>query len=438
MNNNVTEIVNNVNIEDFLKTQDPDIISSLLFSNFFSDENTESINLFLFEKYFSFTTNKKYSPNDSQEMNDFFADFNEKIKQYKEDNILYRFLSKNFTPQKSYDHFVHNVLYSIEYENNSALKQYAPQSVKEQADYFFNFIAKLSKKNLNGNSSKKWKIIDQFTSVEDKYFYLTLIKEGVFTLFLYNQGQLNISSVNDININTNDPDSILKSIIAPAVTSTNTPLIFQNLNQDLLSVDSKKQKYYNENYNNKLLLYLESGEKEIKLFVDALSYFINESKISQTLLESYLLFQMIKMNYIIDLIDSNYIRLIERGVLLYDFDKFKWYGNGQRSLIGYVTPDDINNFNNKKEDLITINSKYLFFLLKILLIKCHDDDNEDEFLDFDNYTKYLGSIYFKNLLCAKKGNYGVHLDIIDSFNPYFDKEEDHIKYIKLKIGILNW
>ena len=438
MNNNVTEIVNNVNIEDFLKTQDPDIISSLLFSNFFNDDNTESINLFLFEKYFSFTTNKKYSPNDSQEMNDFFADFNEKIKQYKEDNVLYRFLSKNFTPQKSYDHFVHNVLYSIEYENNSALKQYAPQSVKEQAYYFFNFIAKLSKKNLNGNSSKKWKIIDQFTSVEDKYFYLTLIKEGVFTLFLYNQGQLSISSVNDININTNDPDSILKSIIAPAVTSTNTPLIFQNLNQDLLSVDSKKQKYYNENYNNKLLLYLESGEKEIKLFVDALSYFINESKISQTLLESYLLFQMIKMNYIIDLIDSNYIRLIERGVLLYDFDKFKWYENGQRSLIGYVTPDDINNFNNKKEDLITINSKYLFFLLKILLIKCHDDDNEDEFLDFDNYTKYLGSIYFKNLLFAKKGNYGVHLDIIDSFNPYFDKEEDHIKYIKLKIGILNW
>ena len=87
MNNNVTEIVNNVNIEDFLKTQDPDIISSLLFSNFFNDDNTESINLFLFEKYFSFTTNKKYSPNDSQEMNDFFADFNEKIKQYKEDNV---------------------------------------------------------------------------------------------------------------------------------------------------------------------------------------------------------------------------------------------------------------------------------------------------------------------------------------------------------------
>ena len=107
-------------------------------------------------------------------------------------------------------------------------------------------------------------------------------------------------------------------------------------------------------------------------------------------------------------------------------------------MIGYITPDGINNFNNKKEDLITINSKYLFFLLKILLIKYHDDNNENEFLDFDNYTKYLGSVYFKNLLFAKKGNYGAHLDIIDSFNPYFDKEEDHIKYIKLKIGILNW
>lgn len=434
MNNNVTEIVNNVNIEDFLRTQDPDIISSLLFSNFFSDENTESINLFLFEKYFSFTTNKKYSPNDSQEMNGFFADFNEKIKQYKEDNVLYRFLNKNFTPQKSYDHFVHNTLYSIEYEKNSALKQYAPQSVKEQADYFFNFIAKLSKKNLNGNSSKKWKIIDQFTSVEDKYFYLTLIKEGVFTLFLYNQGQLSLSSVNDININTNDPDSILKSIIAPAVTSTNTPLIFQNLNQDLLSVDNKKQKYYNENYNNKLLLYLESGEKKIKLFVDALSYFINESKISQTLLESYLLFQMIKMNYIIDLIDSNYIKLIERGVLLSDAN-FDWYNSqSNRALIGYVTPDDIDNSNNKKEDLITINSKYLFFLLKILLIRFFYDQKPNELLDFDNYTKNV-VVKITNHLYTQRSNDMIFLDIIDAFNPYFDKEEDHIKYIKLKIRI---
>lgn len=434
MNNNVTEIVNNVNIEDFLKTQDPDIISSLLFSNFFSDENTESINLFLFEKYFLFTTNKKYSPNDSQEMTDFFTDFNEKIKQYKEDNVLYRFLSKNFTPQKSYDHFVHNTLYSIEYENISVLKQYAPQSVKEQANYFFNFIAKLSKKNLNGNSSKKWKIIDQFTSVEDKYFYLTLIKEGVFTLFLYNQGQLSISSVNDININTNDPDSILKSIIAPAVTSTSTPLIFQNLNQDLLSVDNKKQKYYNENYNNKLLLYLESGEKEIKLFVDALSYFINESKISQTLLESYLLFQMIKMNYIIDLIDSNYIQLIERGVLLSDAN-LDWYNSdSKRALIGYITPDDIDNSNNKKEDLITINSKYLFFLLKILLIRFFYDEKPNELLDFDNYTKNVG-VEITNHLYAQRSTDIIFLDIIDAFNPYFDKEEDHIKYIKLKIRI---
>ena len=128
------------------------------------------------------------------------------------------------------------------------------------------------------------------------------------------------------------------------------------------------------------------------------------------------------------------IKLIERGVLLSDTNH-NWYNpESNRTLLGYVTPDDIDNSNIKKEDLITINSKYLFFLLKIVLIRRSHFEKINEPLDFDNYTRNVGAD-ITNYLYTKKSTDRIHLDIIDAFNPYFDKEEDHIKYIKLKISI---
>lgn len=437
MNNNVIEIMKNINIQDFLKTQDPDIVSSLLFSSSFIDESQESIELFLFEQYFLFSTHQEYNPAGQESINRYiYNDFIEKIKKYKNDNIFSYFLNQDFDPLKQYIHFTNNYLSYIGSEKREVIQEeYTTESVLTYASYFLNFIHKLSINQSNKNAINKWKILDKYSSVENESFYLTLIKEGVFTLLLYNQKQLSISSVNNININTHDDDSILKSIIVPAVSSTYTPLLFASLNQENLSIENKKQKYYNENYNNKLLLYLKSGEKDVKLFVDALSYFLNDSKISQNLLESYLIFQMMKINYIIELFSNNEIRLIERGVLLFD-NEFDWYDSkSNRVLLGYVTPDDINNYNNKKEDLIMIKSTYLFFLLKVILITAVDNENTDELLDFDNYTHLAGGVYLKNHLYNKKAADRIYLDIIDAFNPYFDKEEDHIKYIKLKISI---